>query len=60
MDDVDGATFFRLGPAPADRSAANSKPQPGQMRANVPVDKTHSVTEFIPDPRVACEKDARK
>lgn len=57
MDDITGATFFRLGPAPQNSAAPADKPRPGTMRANVPVDKTHSVPEFIPDPRVACEKD---
>ena len=60
VDDVDGATFFRLGPGPADRSAAGEKAQPGQMRAAVPVDKAHSVTELIPDPRVVCEREEKK
>lgn len=61
MDDVDGATFFRLGPIAADKPASPAeKPQPGQMRANVPVDKKHSVPELIPDPRVVCEKDKRQ
>ena len=58
MDDVDGATFFRLGPIAADKSPAPAEiPRPGTMRANVPVDKKHSVPELIPDPRVVCEKD---
>lgn len=61
MDDVNGATFFRLGPIAADKSpSATEKPQQGEMRANVPVDKKHSVPELIPDPRVVCEKDKRQ
>lgn len=59
MDDVDGATFFRLGPSPTDRSAPKEKAQPGQMKTAVPIDKQHSVTEFIPDPRVVCERDKK-
>lgn len=56
VDQIDGATFFRLGPVAASGSAPQGKRPAGSMQASVPVDKTHSEADFIPDPRIACEK----
>ena len=56
VDEIDGATFCRLGPGLRQRSPLEKqKPPPDKIYVVVPLDLKHAEPRFIPDPRIACE-----
>jgi hypothetical protein len=56
--EVYGGTFFRLGPGLREHSALEKqKPPEGKIYATIPIDEKTAEPGFVPDPRIACEKD---
>lgn len=55
VDDIQGATFCRIGTGLENKSDYVHKPPPeGQIWVVLPIDNNHSVPAFIPNPEIAC------
>jgi hypothetical protein len=57
VDGVKGSTYFRIGPGLREKTdpILHQKPPDGKIIAIVPIDISHAVAAFIPDPRLECE-----
>jgi hypothetical protein len=60
VDDVQGATFCRIGTGLEKKSDYVHKAAPeGKIWVVLPVDLTHSIPAFVPNPEVACRSGQR-
>ena len=61
VDQVQGSTFFRVGPGLKDKSKMpREQPPEGKIVAVVPIDINHVEAAYIPDPRTVCELETEK